>query len=286
MPELPEVQTIVDDLNKKIINKKIVQVDLRLKKIVKGDVRDFLYVLTGNSFIKIKRRGKLIIFQLRKNNQFLLIHLRMTGQLIYQKKNQIIAGGHSEVKNNFSLPNKHSHLIIFFQDKGRLFFNDQRQFGTLQIVNREELEEKFKRIGVEPLSEEFDFNYFKNLIKNKKTNIKAFLLNQKYISGIGNIYADEILFSSQIKPDRKINSLNLEEKKVLFKNIKKILKQAIKHRGTTFNDYRDADGNKGNFIKKLKVYKREGLKCKNCLSIIKKIKVAGRGTRYCPKCQK
>ncbi len=286
MPELPEVETIVNDLNKKIINKKISKVEINLQKIVKNNLKDFIQTLKNNSFEQVLRRGKLIIFKLNKDDQFLLIHLRMTGQLIYQEGNKIIAGGHSEKNRDFSFPNKHTHVVIIFQDKSKLFFNDQRQFGVLKIVDHKNLDKELKKIGAEPLSSKFSFSYFSDLLLNRKGNIKAFLLNQKYIAGIGNIYADEILFASHIYPFRKIESLKLKEKEDLFKNIKKILKQAIKFRGTTFNNYVDANGNKGRFIEKLKIYKKEGTKCKRCKNIIKKTKIAGRSTRYCSKCQK
>lgn len=284
MPELPEVETIVQDLNKKIRNKKIKKVDIRLKKIVK--TKNFSKILIANSVMNVLRRGKLIVLSL-KNDQYLLIHLRMTGQVIYQNKNKMIAGGHSDNNNNLKeLPNKHSHLIIYFQDGSKLFFNDQRQFGIIKIVNKKGLEEEYKKFGIEPLDPKFNKEYFTDLIKNKNKNIKAFLLDQKYIAGIGNIYADESLFRAGIKPAKRINTLSKNEIQKLVDSIKVILKQAIRSRGTTFNDYVDADGNKGNFVSLLKVYGRGGKKCRQCKNILSKTKIAGRGTVYCDKCQK
>ncbi|MCK5591525.1 MAG: bifunctional DNA-formamidopyrimidine glycosylase/DNA-(apurinic or apyrimidinic site) lyase [Candidatus Pacebacteria bacterium] len=285
MPELPEVQTITNDLNSKILNKKISSVDIQLKNIVKGNLQDFTKTLIDNSFKKIERRGKFIILKLERDNKHLIIHLRLTGQLIYQNKNEIIAGGHDTGENNFNLLNKQAHLIIHFEDNSKLFYNDQRQFGFLQIVNNKELLKIKEKLGVEPLDEKFTLEVFSKLLKGKKSNVKAFLLDQKHIAGIGNIYADETLFKAGIRPTRNLNSLDPVEIKKLFNSIKTILKKAVKLRGTSFNNYRDTDGNKGDFAKMLKVYGRDGEKCSVCNSIIIKTKVAGRGTRYCPKCQ-
>jgi formamidopyrimidine-DNA glycosylase len=294
MPELPEIETIKNDLKQKILNKKIKKIDLRLNKIVKSSKKEFVLILEGNKFTNIKRRGKLLIFDLSQKNKYLLIHLRMTGQLIYQKNKEVVAGGHSNGGRDEALPrlyddlpNKHTHIIFHFSDKSQLFFNDLRRFGVAKIVDKKELEKTLNNFGVEPLSKNFSFRTFKDLIKNKKGNIKAFLLNQKYIAGIGNIYADEILFEAKILPSRKINLLNIEEIKKIYQAIKKILKKAVKYRGTTFYSYTDARGQKGNFTKFLKVYKREGKKCLRCKKgMIQKVKITGRGTRYCNECQK
>ena len=287
MPELPEIQTIVNDLNKTVLNKKIKRVEIRLFKIVKGNNKDFGNTLKNNSFQKISRWGKFIIIQLTQGNKYLIVHLRMTGQIIYLHKNKIIVGGHSGEDNQFDLPHKQTHLIIYFQDQSKLFYNDQRQFGFWQIVNQEGLKELEDKLGLDPLDDEFTLLSFKKLFQNVKGNIKAFLLNQKHVAGLGNIYVDESLFKAYISPTRKINTLTAKEIEKLYKAIKNILNLSIKYRGTTFNNYVDAQGRQGQFIKFLKVYKKEGQKCSRCgKGTIKKIKVAGRGTRYCPYCQK
>ena len=281
MPELPEVQTIISDLVKKILHKKIIKVEVRLKKITKNNIK----VLVGKSFVDILRRGKYIFIKIN-NGKYLAIHLRMTGQLIYQKNKEIVAGGHSEQKNDFDLPAKHTHVSISFSDKSKLYYNDQRQFGYLEIIDQKKFDEYSERIGIEPLSKEFNLEYLKEILKNKKRNVKAFLLDQKYIAGIGNIYADEVLFSAGVRPDRNTSTLKKREIEKILSAIKIILKKAIDNRGTTFNNYVDADGNKGKFIKLLKVYNREGQQCVKCKNIIIKTKIASRGTRYCNKCQK
>ena len=296
MPELPEVQTIINDLNKIILKKKIKKVDILLSKITKGTNNSFINTLRNNNFQNISRRGKFIIISL-KNGKFLIVHLRMTGQIIYVQDNNLVAGGHSDQKNNFliasrdngqvNLPNKQTHLIITFNDNSQLFYNDQRQFGFLEIVSQKEVDNLKNRLGVEPLSLKFTLSYFKNLLKDKKRNIKAFLLDQGYIAGLGNIYVDESLFLAHILPSRCTSSLKEKEIKDLHQAIKKVLRQAIKHRGTTFNNYKDAHGRKGSFINKLKVYGQENKKCVRCKKgIIKKTRLVGRGTRYCSNCQK
>ena len=302
MPELPEVETIRRDLEKKILNKKIKDVLVLDKRSLKGEsLSVFKKELKENKFIGIERRGKLLIFKLGLNllsreggmgyfGKFLLVHLKMTGQLIYTIHDihntiQTIAGGHSDSKNNFKLPNNHTRVIFEFSDNSKLYFNDLRVFGYLKIVNKQELEKVKQKFGVEPLSIELTTSFIQSFIKNKKTILKAFLLDQKNIAGIGNIYADEICFASQVLPSRRVNTLTKEEINKILKNTKKILKLAVEKRGTTFNNYRDSDGNKGNFIKYLKVFGRKGEKCKKCGNEIKKIKLVGRGTHYCVNCQ-
>jgi len=285
MPELPEVETIRRDLSRKIIGKKIKNVVVKKPRLIKSSTKKFVGALKNNVIKKIDRRGKLLIVHLGKDG-FLLIHLKMTGQLIYKKGAKIVGGGHGELEGK-KLPGKHTHIIFEFSDKSKLFFNDLRQFGYMKIVDKKELKEILTGFGVEPLNCDFTLNKFREILKNKKTSIKQLLMNQKFIAGIGNIYADETCFLAKIKPTRKVATLTGNEIKSLFNSIKKVLKLAIKKRGTTFNNYRDADGNQGNFVKFLKVYGRQGELCKRCKNgKITKIKSGGRGTHYCSYCQK
>lgn len=287
MPELPEIETIKNDLRKKIVNKKIKDVEVRLNKIIRSNLGEFKSVLIGNKFIAIDRRGKLLILKLAGRDKTLLIHLKMTGQLLYCQDGRMIVGGHGLPKIEGDLPNKYSHVIFYFSDGARLFFNDMRQFGYLKLVGRQELEKTIGAFGIEPLSKGFKPESFKKILASKKTNIKAVLLNQRIVAGIGNIYSDEILFQAGVKPSRRASTLKKSEIEEIAKATKAVLKKAIKYRGTTFNDYVDADGQKGRFIKFLKVYQREGEKCPRCRQgIITKGKIAGRGTRFCPLCQK
>jgi formamidopyrimidine-DNA glycosylase len=286
MPELPEVETIRRDLSAKIIDKKIKNICIGKKRIVKNSSQKFIKTLTGNKFIKIDRMGKLLIIGLQDNKQYLLVHLKMTGQLIYCYKGKYVAGGHSLPKIGDSLPNKYSHVIFSFADGSRLFFNDLRQFGYLEIVDAKKLKKVKSKFGIEPLTNNFKLENFKVILKKRTAPIKAVLLNQQLVAGIGNIYADEILFAAKILPTRPANSLRDNEIKNIYLAAEKIIKTAIKYRGTTFNDYVDAQGNVGSFVKHLKVYGRAGKKCLRCGGIIKKIKLGGRGTHFCSECQK
>lgn len=302
MPELPEVETVVGDLRKKIVDKKIKRVEVILSKIIRNKKKFFCDFLVGQKIKKVKRRGKLILIFF--DEKILTIHLRMTGQLILQEenkikiqnkrsksiiKNKIWAGGHNQKGMLDNLPNKFTHIIFYLSQNNKLFYNDVRQFGYLELVSPTQLNKILLKFGYEPLEINFTSQEFKKITRKAyKKNIKAFLLDQSLIAGIGNIYADEILFVSKIKPERKVGELNQGEIKNIFQNIKKILKKAIEYRGTTFNDYRDADGEKGGFKKFLKVYQRAGKKClrKNCSGIIQKTKIASRGTHFCNICQK
>ena len=286
MPELPEVETIKRDLSQKILHKKITKVEVHKERIVKNGAKEFLRILTGNSFARLDRIGKLLIFVLERDGYNLLIHLKMTGQLIYCHRGDFVAGGHSLPKIGNTLPNKYSHVIFTFADNSRLFFNDMRQFGYLHLVKLKDLEKIKNKYGIEPLASNFKLEALKKIVKKRSAPIKAILLNQQLISGIGNIYADEILFAARIRPDRKADTLSDSEIKKIYSASQKIIKAAIKFRGTTFNDYVDANGNVGSFVKFLKVYGRQGKKCPHCGGIVKKIKMSGRGTHYCPACQK
>src|SRR3989344_417784 len=294
MPELPEVETIRRDLEGKIVRKKITDVEVRAKKIIKTNLKEFVEALKGNQFTKIERKGKLLIFNLQTKDQFLLVHLKMTGQLIYRYDHKTIAGGHNLPKNIGELPNKFTHLIFSFADKSKLYYNDMRKFGYMKIVDQAErnriLTENF---GIDAIDEKFTFPVFKKILKKKKGAIaKAALLDQMAIAGIGNIYADEILYDSRIMPNRKVSTLKTDEIKKMYQSIKKVLKHAIRHRGTTFGTqleghYVDSEGRHGNYLDFLKVYQRErkkGLRCTN--GVIEKKSIAGRGTRFCSACQK
>lgn len=299
MPELPEVETIASDLSVKLRNHVITSLKLLSAKSVKNTPLFFKKNLIGNSFKKVSRRGKLLIFTLKDKKVFLLIHLKMTGQLIYLDQKTYLAGGHSlnngtnKKAGSFlasvggQLPNKHTRVIIDFKNGARMFFNDLRKFGYLKIVNAAELDLILKNnYGPEPLTPEFSSSYLEQLLAHRKTKIKVLLLDQKLVAGLGNIYVDEALFASGIRPERLALSLKPMEIKKLFFAINTLIKKAIKYRGTTFSDYVDSRGRKGNYSRFLKVYGRKNENCLNCGTKIVKIKMAGRGTHYCPNCQK
>lgn len=284
MPELPEVETIRRDLNKKIVGIKIKDVTVKKARLIKGGVKEFVKTLKGNVIKKIGRRGKLLVANL-SNGDFLLIHLKMTGQLIYQKGNKIIGGGHGELEDD-QLPGRHTHITFEFSDDSRLFFNDLRQFGYMKIADKKGLEKELVKFGIEPLTKEFSLVNFKKVFLHKKTSVKALLMNQGFIAGLGNIYADEVCFYAKIKPNRRVTALSEVEIRRLYQGCKIILQKAIKARGTTFNSFRDADGQKGGFVKFLQAYGRKGEHCKRCRQgVIIKTKQGGRGTHFCPSCQ-
>jgi len=286
MPELPEVETIRRDLSRVILQKKIINIVISKPKLIKNTSTDYFKKnLINQKITAINRRGKLLYFSL-SNHKFLLIHLKMTGQLIYQDRHKIVAGGHNFPPIGPELPNKYSHIYFKFTDQSTLYFNDQRQFGYLQIVDKQQLNDTLQNFGIEPLCPDFTLSNFSQLFINKTVSLKNVLLNQRLISGIGNIYADEICFQASIKPTRRVSQLSPTDIKKIFKSTQKIITAAIKHRGTTFSNYRDGHGHTGNYTALLQVYGRQNQPCYRCHTKIKKIKHGGRGTHFCPMCQK
>ena len=316
MPELPEVETIRRDLIKKILNKKITVVKVLKARSVGGSAAPFIKILTGNSFSRVDRRGKLLILRFasaaligsgKTAPTALLCHLKMTGQLIYEKetktKIEIVAGGHKlSEKDIDALPNQWTRIAFVFADGSELFFNDLRLFGYMKLASTEEVEKALKKYGPEPIeiplpagegqrvrahSPEFIFDYFSSLFsKRKNTTLKALLLNQELIAGLGNIYVDEVCFCAGVRPMRRVGSVSKAEQKKIFVCIPKVLTKALKHRGTTFRNFLDSSGKKGNYTDFLRVYDRDGEPCKHCGTIIRKTVAAGRGTHFCPSCQR
>lgn len=285
MPELPEVETIRQDLKKRIVNKQITNVLLSKKAIIKNKHSYFVKEVKNNKFIDILRIGKLIIFVL-SSKKYMLVHLKMTGQLIYQHGKDIVAGGHPEPDLG-KLPNNFTRIVFEFKDGARLYFNDIRRFGYMQIVDEVGLNKVKSKFGLEPIDKEFTFEYFQKVLKNKNKPIKVALMDQDKIAGIGNIYASEICFEAKVKPICKAKNLSIKELKALYLASIKVLEVAIKNRGTTFSDYVDVVGRAGYNISFLKVYDREGMKCKRKDGgFINKIALGGRGSFYCSKCQK
>lgn len=286
MPELPEVETIRRDLAEQIIHKKIQDVAVLKQRLVKQSITLFKNELINDAIKKADRIGKLLGFELNSGKR-LLIHLKMTGQLIYQKGNKTVAGGHSFKSGENIYPNKYTYITITFADHSQLFFNDMRQFGYMQVVDQTEWERVLEKYGIEPLQKDFTFENFASALGKRTTTIKAALLNQQLFAGIGNIYADEICFAARVLPDRRVNTLTDVEKKALYTASKKVIAKAVQERGTTFNDYKDAFGRIGNFTRHLQVFARTGEKCKRCgKGVIQKTRVAGRGTHFCFECQK
>lgn len=288
MPELPEVETINRELRSKITNHIIGSVEVRVDRMINLPLLDFVKKLRGQKIIRLTRRGKMMIWSLSGGN-YLLIHLKMTGQLIYQraKKGRFIVGGHP-INDIGKLPNKFSHITLKFKNGSKLFFNDIRKFGWMKLVDSDGLKIETKKYGLEPLSKGFTLDNFKEIINrypNRK--IKQVLLDQALIAGIGNIYNDEICFCAKVLPTRKISSLTSQEIKSLFVCVLEVLKLSISKKGTSSNTYVTTDGSRGTMVEYLNVYQRHGQKCKRCKGgVIKRIKLNGRGTFFCENCQK
>ena len=287
MPELPEVETIRRDLAKVLVGKKITAIQIINKSPIKESAKKFKKTLLNKKVKNIERIGKLMMLDLSDGN-YLLVHLKMTGQLIYRHGHQIIEGGHNlPVFKENDLPTKYTWVAWKFNDGSKLYFNDMRKFGYLKVVSKKEKENIAAKYGIEPLTKNFTLANFKKVLDKRKTSIKAVLLNQALVAGIGNIYADEICFAASIRPDISVAKMSEAEIKKVFTASEAILKKAIAHKGTTFKDYVNAHGGKGNFSDYLQVYQRDGEKCLRCKKgIITKNKVSGRSSHYCPVCQK
>jgi formamidopyrimidine-DNA glycosylase len=264
MPELPEVEVIRTELDSKIVNQKI-------KNITSYWHKTFVNLcpeLPNNyKIVDTNRVGKYIILELERN--YLVIHLRMTGQLIYNEK------------DDFS--EKHLRTSIQMHSGNYLNFYDARKFGRIHHVA--DLKSFFTNVGIDALSLDFTSKSFKEMLGNKKRGIKSFLLDQKNIAGLGNIYIDESLFLSGIHPLKLTNEIDNKSSEKLYKNIKKILNLAIENMGTTISDYRTTGGGFGTNQNFLKVYSREDETCFQCNTIINKIRINSRGTHFCPVCQ-
>lgn len=266
MPELPEVETIKRDLEKVVINKKITEVCIHRPAVIRQPPpRDFKKGLEGLTIKNVLRRAKVLILEFT-NGKFLVIHLKMTGQLVYP------GGG---IK---------SRVSFHFSDGSNMDFNDQRLFGELRLLDNLRESKFIQGLGPEP----FDIGpaRFKKMLSAKKTKIKPLLMDQTFISGIGNLYAAEILFRAKINPRRPARDLSDLEKERLFARIKKVLKEAICQGGSSVDDYVRLSGEPGNYAKYHKVYGREGRPCRECKGLIKRIVLGGRGTFFCPQCQK
>ncbi len=330
MPELPEVETVVRELNKKLKNRIIQSVRVQSAKMISigpnsvsnirtvksYEVIKFIKSLQGKRFLSVKRRAKLLIFRLApspvltkvrtpspsrgegKNEKavlFLLVHLKMTGQFIFEdKKLRARTEGRYRLLNKasaplVSLPSKHTHVIFEFKDSSKLFFNDVRKFGYLKLVKSDQLQQikELQEYGPEPLNPKFQYPQFLTAFtKRKYGKIKEVLVDPTIVAGIGNIYSDEILFLAGIRPGRKVLSIKYNELRKVYKNIKLVLNQAIKAKGSSVGEYVRTDGSWGEMGKYHWVYGRKGQKCKKCGSIIESLKLGGRTASFCPKCQK
>ena len=286
MPELPEVEVVKRSLDRKIKFKKINKVVVRNRNLRFRIPKNFEFFLKHKKINKISRKSKYLIFNL-DNNTFFIVHLGMSGT-IHLVSNKNYYNSNTSFYGNSNLPKKHNHILIFFK-KIKLIYNDPRRFGFIKILNnKKSLLNFFKNIGPEPFSNKFNFIYINHYLNKKNKNIKSFLLDQKFVSGIGNIYANEILFYCKIHPLKKGKKLNRFDIRKLQYFSKDVLRKAIIKGGSSIKDFKNIKGKDGNYQNEFKVYNRENLNClnKNCSSKIKKIIISNRSTFFCNNCQK
>jgi formamidopyrimidine-DNA glycosylase len=305
MPELPEVETVVRELRPKLKNKKIKAVRVLMGKMVAlgpatlSNLRKvddtvphkFAKLLQTQKITGISRRAKMIIIDLA-GKYAILVHLKMTGQLIFFAKKELdkqIQLLNIKTTPRVHLPTKSTHVIFEFTDGSKLFYNDSRQFGYLKLVTDQELPfvKELRDYGPEPLDQKFTLQVLeKIMLRRPKAKLKQFLMDPNLIAGIGNIYSDEILYYAKVRLTRTVKSLKDVERKKLFQGIKKVLTDAVNHHGSSVGDFIRPDGDWGTYGQVHMVYGRAGEKCKVCGSIIKSLKFNGRTGSFCPHCQK
>lgn len=286
MPELPEVETVRRGLERLIISKKITDISFDWPKGFPNTQPDVEQFLIGSRITNVRRRAKVLMIDL-DTSYSLVVHLKMTGQLVYRGKENFGAG-HPNDSLVGELPDRSTRVTIDFSDNSKLFFNDQRKFGWMRLLPTIEIPniDFFTKVGPEPLESDFTATVlFDRLQRRKNSSIKAALLDQTVLAGIGNIYADESLWGAKIHPETKVGNINLASIKKLYTEIVTVLQLSIEKGGSTDRNYVNAEGKKGSYIDFARVFRRENLPCPRCGRTIIKTKVAGRGTHLCPKCQ-
>jgi len=287
MPELPEVETIRLGLTKLLPGHTVAAVDFDWPKSFPNSSADVQKFLVGATITTVRRRAKVLIIEL-STDYSLIIHLKMTGQLVFTSGSERFGAGHPNDSLIGDLPDKSTRVTLQFKDGSRLFFNDQRKFGWMRLLPTIEIMnlDFFKKVGPEPLSADFTWQMLRErLLRRPNSMIKAALLDQSVIAGIGNIYADESLWGAKIHPALRISELSEQQFKVLHKELIFVLKLAIEKGGSSDKNYVNAKGKKGSYMSFARVFRREGQTCPRCGTVIIKIRVAGRGTHICPHCQ-
>ena len=286
MPELPEVETVRRGLAKLIIGKVVSGEVHDTAKGFPNTTQDVNQFLVNASVTDVRRRAKVLMIDL-STGYSLLIHLKMTGQLVFVGETRFGAGHPNDSLIN-DLPDKSTRVTLTFDDGTKLFFNDQRKFGWMRLLPTIEIPNTpfMQKVGPEPLSSDFTANNFiQRLARRPKTNIKAVLLDQSVVAGIGNIYADESLWGAKIHPTRLVSSLTDDEMTLLYTEMRAVMNLAVEKGGSSNSTYVNAEGKKGSYMDFARVFRREGLECPRCGAIIEKSRVAGRGTHVCPVCQ-
>jgi formamidopyrimidine-DNA glycosylase len=288
MPELPEVETIRLGLAKLLPGLVIANVQHDWPKSFPNAPADVGRFMVGAKILNVRRRAKVLIIEL-SSEYSLVTHLKMTGQLIFVGKNQRFGAGHPGKEFVSDLPAKSTRVTIDFKDSSKLFFNDQRKFGWMRLLPTIEVPEIdfFKKVGPEPLEDSFKAGHFiERLMRRKNTSIKAAILDQTVVAGIGNIYADEGLWGAKIHPATPVHLVPKTKMIALYNSLREVLKLSIAKGGSSDRNYVDAKGKRGSYLAFANVFRKEGQPCPRCGTTIEKIKVAGRGTHYCPQEQK
>ncbi len=301
MPELPEVETIKIGLNKLIPGQKITNEKHDWAKSFPNTSSDVKQFLIGAKIKRVKRRAKVLLIEL-DSRYSLVVHLKMTGQLVYvqnqtaHKEKERFGAGHPNASLIGSLPDKSTRVTLELESnrgpssyKAQLFFNDQRKFGWMRLIPTAEVPniDFFKKLGPEPLAASFSSKDFASRLRRRpNTSVKAVLLDQKVIAGVGNIYADESLWGAKIHPATAVKDLSIQKLSQLFKELRFVLRLSIKKGGSTDKNYVNAEGKRGSYMNFARVFRREGLACPRCGTTIVKTRVANRGTHLCPRCQK
>lgn len=287
MPELPEVETIRAGLNNFLPGKVIASEVHDWPKGFPNSPADVKQFFVGAKITGVRRRAKVLILDLA-NEYSVVVHLKMTGQLVYKSDDFRFGAGHPNDSLIGKLPDKSTRVEVTFTDGSKLFFNDQRKFGWMRLLPTVEVEQLdfFKKVGPEPLSDTFTAQEFAQRFKRRaNSNIKAALLDQTVVAGVGNIYADESLWAAKIHPETKVKNITDGQFKKLFTELRAILNLSIQKGGSTDRNYVGADGKKGSYLQFANVFRREGQDCNRCGATIIKTRVAGRGTHTCPNCQ-
>lgn len=287
MPELPEVETVRIGLARLLPSRTIKAVEFDWPKSFPNAQADTYRFIIKAQILAVRRRAKVLLIDL-STEYTLVIHLKMTGQLVFRSATEQFGAGHPNDSLVGVLPDKSTRVIITFTDGSYLFFNDQRKFGWVRLLPTPEVEnlDFFKKVGPEPLSADFEWRQFKERLQRRKnTSIKAALLDQTVVAGVGNIYADESLWGAKLHPALRVRELQDTDYKTLYTELVFVLRLAIDKGGSTDKHYVNAEGKKGSYLSFARVFRREGQACPRCDTTILKTRVAGRGTHFCPVCQ-
>ena len=272
MPELPEVETVLQGLKQRALGRRILSVEIRHPAVVIGSPEQFTAELEGRAIVSLRRKGKALALELEAENaplRYLLVRLGMTGQFTVSARQTPLA--------------PHTHVLLVLGEHDELRFRDVRRFGRLRCCTREELETVFDRLG--PDAQEATEAQFLGAMRGRRGAIKSWLMNQQLLAGLGNIYADESLFAAGIHPLAQPGKVSALKARRLFKAVRKVLDHAVKLQGTSFRDYVDIEGRPGNYEPRLRVYQRTGEPCRRCGGLIRRLVIAGRSSHFCPHCQ-